>query len=351
MSANDRSLNVVLIGLGMVAGTHLQAIADLAGQIQLQGIFARRPESMAKFAEQAQQTCGYAVRCYESVESIAADTAVDFAIVLTPPNARLDIVDKLSAANIPLLLEKPIERDTDAATHIVELCEQRQVPLGIVFQHRAREASIKLTEFVRQGAFGALVLVEVNVPWWREQSYYDEPGRGTYSRDGGGVLISQAIHTLELMLSLTGQVETVQAMCRTTTLHDMEAEDFVVAGLTFTNSVVGSLVATTASFPGDAESITLHFDRAVARLQRGTLSVHWRDGRQEEYGAQANTGGGADPMAFTTDWHRDVIADFAKALRDNAAPMVSGREALGVHRLIDALVQSSREQRVIKLDG
>jgi len=203
---------------------------------------------------------------------------------------------------------------------------------------------------IAQGVLGDLALVNVTVPWWREQSYYDEPGRGSYERDGGGVLISQAIHTLDLMLSLTGPVAQVQAMCSTTSLHQMESEDFVSAGLRFANGAVGSVVASTASFPGDAESIALHYEKAVLLLHNGVLKINWRDGRVEEHGDIAGTGGGADPMAFTSDWHRDIIADFARCLAESREPVASGQQALHVHQLIDAMVESSRLKAAVELN-
>ena len=131
---------------------------------------------------------------------------------------------------------------------------------------------------------GPLVSAEVNVPWWRPQSYYDEPGRGTYERDGGGVLISQAIHTMDLMLTLTGPVQSVTAMCATSGFHRMESEDFVVAGLQFANGAVGQLFATTASYPGVGETITLHCRDGSARLEAGQLMLTWQDGQSETLG-------------------------------------------------------------------
>jgi predicted dehydrogenase len=346
----EAPLKTALIGLGMVADTHLRALADLKDRIHLQGVFARDHRKCQAFAEGAAERLGHTPTAFESIEQIAA-ARLDFAVIATPPNARFEIVDALSAANVSILMEKPIERDSERAAQIVGLCEARNVTLGIVFQHRVREASVKLRALVEAGTFGALGVVDVSVPWWRDQAYYDEQGRGTYARDGGGVLISQAIHTLDLMLSLTGPVTRVQAMARTSRFHTMEAEDFVTAGLDFANGAVGSLVASTASYPGDAESITLHFDKASAVLKSGILTVTWRDGRVETFGADATTGGGADPMAFTHDWHTGIVRDFAEALGEDRAPLVTGREALTVHRLIDALVQSSRDAKAIELEN
>ena len=163
----------------------------------------------------------------------------------------------------------------------------------------------------------------------------------------GGVLISQAIHTLDLMLSLTGPVARVQSLCATTPFHQMEAEDFSAGAMQFVSGAVGSIFASTASFPGDTESLTFECDKGSARLKSGVLTLHWRDGRVETLGEEATTGGGADPMAFSHEWHRALIADFAEALREGRAPQVTGAQAMEVHRLIAAIEASSASgQRV-----
>jgi predicted dehydrogenase len=283
-----------------------------------------------------------------TVEEIAADPGIGFAILTTPPNARADIVGRLAAAGKPILMEKPVERTLGGATRLVELCEGRGVPLGIVLQHRARPVVAELWRLLPD--LGQLMAAEVSVPWWRPQSYYDAPGRGTYGRDGGGVLISQAIHTLDLMLTLTGPVVSVNAMVATTGFHRMEAEDFVCAGLRFANGAVGQLFATTASFPGRGETITLHHRAGSVRLEAGVLSVDRQDGTSETIGQAASSGAGADPMAFTSDWHRAVIEDFAEAVATGRPPLVPGRAALGVHRLIAALERSGERGGDVLLD-
>ena len=229
------------------------------------------------------------------------------------------------------------------------MCERGGSKLGVVFQHRFRLASQKLREFVHHGQLGAIACMQIAVPWWRPQSYYDQPGRGTYARDGGGVLISQAIHTLDLAGAMAGEVEEVQAIAGTTLLHHMEAEDFVGAGLRFKSGALGSLCATTAAFPGATEFIEITFEHGAARLQGGMLTVHGADGSMSQFGEEAGMGGGADPLAFPHSWHRDLIADFIAAVQSNGVPAVSGREALKVHKLIDALVLSARERRAVAI--
>ena len=325
-------MRAALIGLGMVSRTYADAFANSA-TVSLGSIYARTPESRAAFLARAP---GLHPTAAASVAEIAADPAIDFVVLTTPPNARAAIVQTLVAAGKPILMEKPVERTLARATALVETCEA----VGIVLQHRARPVVADLMALLP--GFGALVAAEVNVPWWRPQAYYDEPGRGSYGRDGGGVLISQAIHTLDLMLAVTGPVTEVTAMSATTGFHAMEAEDFVCAGLRFANGAVGQLFATTASFPGRGETITLHFKTASVHLEAGLLQISHHDGTTRTIGQAAASGAGADPMAFTSDWHRSVIEDFAQAIAHNHPPLVTGRSALGVHRLIAALEHSAQ---------
>jgi predicted dehydrogenase len=225
------------------------------------------------------------------------------------------------------------------------------VKLGVVFQHRFREASEHLRTLLRQRALGALAVINVSCPWWRAQSYYDEPGRGTRARDGGGVLITQAIHTLDLTLSLAGPIAEVAAIAGTTGLHRMESEDFAAAGLRFANGALGALMATTAAYPGFPERIELIGTEGTAILAAGVVTVHYQDGRRERFGEEQATGGGADPMAFPHDAHRALLADFLDALDQDRSPRVTGREALRVHHLIDAVLRSSAERRAVAIEA
>ena len=163
------------------------------------------------------------------------------------------------------------------------------------------------------------------------------------------MLISQAIHTLDLMLSIIGQVEEVQAIAKTTSFHKMESEDFVAAGLKFKNGAVGSLMASTTSYPGYPESIILNCEKASVKLESGTLKINWQNNKVEEFGEASGTGGSADPMAFPYDWHKSLIRDFTLSINSNQLSFVSGREALKVHELIDALISSSKNGKRIKV--
>jgi UDP-N-acetyl-2-amino-2-deoxyglucuronate dehydrogenase len=328
----------------MGAKPHALALKALKDRIDVRGVWRRSRAELEQFCAEH----GFAGA--PSYEALLADPAVDAILVLTPPNAREAIVAAAAKAGKHVLMEKPVERSTAAALRIVETCEAAGVTLGIIFQHRFRAASKALAELVASGTPGPLRAVHLVVPWWRpQQGYYDKPGRGTLAQDGGGVLITQAIHSLDLMLSLTGPVKAVTALSATTGLHQMETEDFVAGGLEFANGAVGGLLATTANFPGGAESLTLNFDKASATLTGGNLTLTWQDGRTETIGEASNSGGGADPMAFPFDWHMAQIADFADAVQAGRQPVSTGRTALNVHRLIDALIRSGKEGRRVEV--
>lgn len=336
-------MKLALIGHGMVAPTYLRAI-EAAPDLSLAMLCGRNAARLESFA--AQHNCD-AELC--TTLDHVAKSDIDFAIIATPPNARKEAVEILCRAGKPILMEKPVERSAQAALAIVEHCEAADIPLGIVFQHRARAPAIRLKSMLDDDAFGRIGAVEILIPWWRDQAYYDAPGRGSYAQDGGGVLITQAIHTLDLALSLLGPVARVQAMARRTALHDLEAEDFVSAGLEFQNGATGMLFASTASFPGREEQIVIHGTRGSAQLKPGGLSINWRDGTSESDVVPAGSGGGADPMAFTHAWHQAVIEDFAVALRDKRPPLCTGREALEVHALIDAIIRSSDANSIVEI--
>ena len=330
-------MRCAIIGLGMAAAPHAKSLADLRDRVEVAAAYSPTAGRRNAFAERF----GFPVT--DDLDRIVDDPSIDYAVLLTPPNARIDLVRRLAAAGKHILMEKPVERTTVAAEEVVATAERAGVTLGIVLQHRFRAVAERLADRLASGALGTIAAVHIVVPWWRPQGYYDEPGRGTHARDGGGVLISQAIHTLDLVLSLAGPVDEVVAVAGTTPLHRMEAEDFVAAGIRFENGAFGSLMATTAFFPGAPERIELACSRAHAVLGPGGVSIRYHDGREEDFGESEGSGSGADPMDFPHDAHRALHADFIDAVAEGRAPRVTGPEALKVHRFIDAIVAAARD--------
>jgi UDP-N-acetyl-2-amino-2-deoxyglucuronate dehydrogenase len=339
---------IAVIGLGMAARPHALALADLAaqGRVEVAAAVSRSDARRAAFA-----AAFPAFPVTGDLDRVLADPSVTAVLLLTPPDARIDLVRRIAAAGKAILLEKPLERTTAAAETVVRTCADAGVPLGVVFQNRWRAGTLRLRALLAAGAIGDVAAVQLAVSWWRPQSYYDEPGRGTLARDGGGVLLTQAIHALDLMLAFAGPVERVSAIAATTRLHRMETEDFAAAGLVFANGAPGSLVATTAAYPGGPERLTITGTRATATLVGGALTVEWQDGRREDTGGSAGTGGGADPMAFTHEAHRGLIAAFLDALDAGRAPDPDGLAALRVHRLVDAILESGGTGRACSPGG
>ncbi|MEO9572787.1 MAG: Gfo/Idh/MocA family oxidoreductase [Tateyamaria sp.] len=338
-------MDVLLIGAGMVAQTHVLALRDNTVGLRLSGVLGRDPKRTEKFCAQVADTLGYTVSGFSDISDALANPP-DMAILITPPNARAGFANALAKAGVPTLMEKPIERTLDAARSISTAYTQSETLAGVCFQHRTRAASQALKARLSAGDLGDIVHVEIRVPWWRDQAYYDEPGRGSYDRDGGGVMINQAIHSLDLALWLAGPVARVQAQMSTSPIHQMEGEDIASALLTFASGASGVLSASTVAYPGGAESIAITTAKAHVLLQGDTLRIDWYNGRQDLMTPDTGTGtgGGADPMAFSHGWHQSVIEDFAQAVRDEAAPLVPMDEALHVHAVIHAMEQAARNQ-------
>lgn len=341
-----RKTRIALVGLGMAVTPHAKGLLDLADEVEVAAAFSPSAARRAAFAER------FPFPLVDSIEAILGDPAIDAVAVFTPANTHRDIGLACAAAGKHVLMEKPVDVTTERAAELVAGCRAAGVRLGIVLQHRFRPAGLRLAALLAGGGLGEIVGCSTTIRLWRPQSYYDEPGRGTLARDGGGVLMSQGIHTLDLMLSLAGPVAEVAGYVTTTPVHRMETEDMVVAAARFASGAIGVIEATTAAFPGFPEEIALTCTKGTALLRGTGLLVQWQDGRRETIEPEASAGGtGADPMAFPHDWHRAVMADFVAAIREGRDPKVTGEEALGVHRLIDALIATGWTGAPVRVAG
>ena len=343
-------MRVLLIGMGMVARTHVLALRDNGAGARLDAVLGRDPARAKAFCDDASTVLGYDVTPVTDLGDALARKP-DMALLITPPDARADYANALAAAGVPTLMEKPVERGLEGAHAVVAAFGSHGVPLGMCFQHRTRAAAQTLKQRLVSGSLGDVVHVEARVPWWRDQAYYDAPGRGTYVRDGGGVMINQAIHTLDLALWLAGPVARVQALMRTSPLHRMEAEDIAAAILQFRSGASGVLTATTAAYPGGAESISITTTLGQALLQGDHLQIDLIEGEGETIapGAGTGTGGGADPMAFTHAWHQSVLEDFVTAIAQDRPPLAPPDEALHVHAVIDAMERAAQSGQIVEV--
>jgi len=337
---------IAMIGLGMAVTPHAKGLLDLADRVEVVWAASRTQPRCDQFAAH------FPFPTTTDLNQIFDDPSIDAVAILTPPNSHLDLVRRAAAVGKHVFLEKPLEIDTERARALVEVAGEAGIKTGVVLQSRFRTSSQTLGRLIDEGALGDLAAANVLVPWWRPQSYYDEPGRGTRARDGGGALITQAIHPLDLFQSLVGGVRAVSAIAATSAIHDMECEDFAAAGLLLANGAPGGLIATTAHYPGASERIEIIGTKGTAILAGEVLDVHYQDGRHEHVGTPTKTGGGgADPMDFPHDGHRAVMADFLDALDQDRDPLVTVAEALKVHFLIDALLTSAASGKQIELSA
>jgi len=325
-----------VIGLGMAVKPHALSLLDLKDEVEVAGCFSPSAERRSAFAE------SYGLPVVDSAEAIFEDSTVDAVMVLTPPNTHLDLVRRAAAAGKHALLEKPLDITLERSRELVETAEQAGIRLAVVLQLRFRRTIGAVARMIGEGRLGDIVSVSMRLNNWRPQSYYDEPGRGTKARDGGGVLLTQAIHTIDQMIALVGLPAEVSGHAVTSKVHRMETEDLVHAVMRFENGAIGAISATTAAYPGFADGIDILGVKGSARIDGQGATLAFMDGTEEVVSdGTVGDGAGADPMAFSHHNHRAVLSDFLSAMREGRYPMVSGREALKAHRLIDAILRSA----------
>ncbi len=329
-------LGLAIVGLGPASEPHTKALLDLADRVDVRWAASRSQARCDAFAQRAP---------FPTTTDIAAaisDSSVQAVLVLTPPAAHLDVAEAAFAAGKHVLVEKPIELTTARAERLVAAGRAAGRKLGVVLQQRFRDGGVRLRDMLESGRLGRVEAAAVSVPWWRPQSYYDEPGRGTLARDGGGVLITQAIHTIDMFRSLLGVRRVVASQVRTTGLHRMETEDYASALLELDNGAPATLTATTASYPGRQERMEIIGGKGTALLEGGSLFANFLDGTKEEFVSDARTGSGASIMDFDHSPHRAVIADFLDAIAEDRDPRASGEDVLKTHRLIDEILAKGR---------
>jgi predicted dehydrogenase len=333
-----KRIGIVMIGLGPGSQPHLKSLQDLSDRVDLRWAVCRHPDK----AERALLPA--AVQMAADLSRALSDPEVDMAIVATPPATHLPIVLECLEHGKHVLLEKPLEVSFERSQDLVARAARSSLLFGVVLQHRFRPGSIRLREILAEGKLGAVQAASVRVPWWRPQAYYDQAGRGTLQRDGGGVLLTQAIHSLDLFRSLVGVSAVQAAQVLTTSIHRMETEDYASALVRLANGAPGSVLATTAMYPGAAETIEIIGQLGSAVLTGGDLQVSFRSGEQIAVKSDGGTGGGANVMDFPHDAHRALIEDFLAAIRDGRPPLVSGGEALATHVFIEQILARSRER-------
>lgn len=324
---------IAIVGIGPAAKPHLQSLHDLRSDIALLHAVTRRPANsdMGPFTG--------VIQPHSNLEGALNDPLVRAVIIATSPDSHGEIARQCFAHGKHVLLEKPLDTSVVRARAIVEGARASGLRLGVVLQHRFRPGSQALAELLAQGRLGRIQAALARVPWWRPQSYYEIAGRGTITRDGGGVLLTQAIHSIDLLRALIGIESVTASQVARTDLHKLEAEDLVSAMFALKGGGMGHLLATTALYPGRPESLDLIGEFGSATLEGGSLQVHLLDGTKLVTAVEGGTGSGANIMDFPNDAHRALLLDFVEAVKAGRDPLVTGEQALATQVLIDEILR------------
>ncbi|TWU46749.1 Gfo/Idh/MocA family protein [Rubripirellula reticaptiva] len=345
------SIGIGIVGVGMIANFHARAIADAKGA-HLVGATSRRPEPTAAFA--AKHDC----KPFDSLEAMLADPEVQAVSICAPSGAHLDPAVAAAKAGKHVIVEKPLEVTTERCDQIIKACDDAGVRLAVTFQSRFHESSRLMKKAVDSGRFGKITMGDAYVKWFRSQEYYDSGAwRGTWALDGGGALMNQAIHSVDLLLWLMGPVAEVSAMTATMTHERIEVEDIAVATLKFANGALGVIEATTTAYPGSLKRIEISGSHGTAILEEEDIK-QWQFAdetaddealRQRMAGKTETGGGAADPSAIGHHGHTMLFEEVIAAINENRPSVLDGHEGRRSVELIRAIYESARTGQTVNL--
>ncbi len=350
-------LGVAIVGCGMIARFHAKALTEVP-DARLSVLISRKPDNARTVAEhvglELGKTCDYAA----DLAAVLDRKDVHIVIITTPSGAHLEPAVAAASAGKHVVVEKPLEISVERCDRIIAACEQNRVKLCCIFPSRFGDANRELKAAVEAGRFGRLTLGETTCKWWRSQAYYDEGGwKGTRALDGGGALMNQAIHNVDLLQWLMGQATHISGFTATLAHERIEVEDTAVACLRFANGALGVIQATTSVHPGLPKTIAIHGDKGTAVIEQDDI-LRWdflpeteQDRSIKERFAQkvGASGGSSNPAAISHQGHARQLADFVAAIKTGREPLVDGREGRKAVAIIQAIYESAATGRTISI--
>lgn len=340
-----------IVGCGMIANFHARAIAEIRSA-RLVACYDSFEPAAERFAKET------GCRRYVRLKELMDDPDVSIVTIATPSGAHLDPAVAAARAGKHVVVEKPLEITLRRCDRIIDACAKSGVKLATIFPSRFHDSSIELKRAVDQKRFGRMTLGDAYVKWYRSQAYYDSGAwRGTWELDGGGALMNQAIHSVDLLLWLMGPVAEVQAHTATLAHRRIAVEDVAVASLKFASGALGTLEASTAAFPGYLKRIELHGSEGSAALEEEDI-VKWDFAKQRrrdavvrrKMNASVSTGGGAsDPAAIGHHGHASLFRDLVRAIKDDRPPAIDGSEGRRSVEAILAVYKSAETGRAVSL--
>ena len=331
-------IHIGIIGGGNISDTHARAAREIDG-VKVAAVFGENRERAARLAQV------YEANPFEDFAAFLDHQPLQVVLIGSPSGLHAEQGIAAARCGLHVLVEKPIDITTERADALIAACERANVKLGVFFQDRVAPGIRQLKELVDAGKIGKPILVSGRVKWFRPPEYYGASRwRGTWALDGGGALMNQGVHTVDLLLWLMGDVRRVSA--RTiTALHEIEVEDTVVATLEFASGAVGTLEVATSVYPGyrrrveltgSEGTIILEQDRIVAADLRTPLAERF------EPIAETINSASTSPVVSDVSGHRRILEDFLRAIKTDTTPVCDGREGRRSVELVQAIYESSR---------
>ncbi|MGQ9616885.1 MAG: Gfo/Idh/MocA family protein [Spirochaetota bacterium] len=340
-----------VIGTGLVAEIHARAIKSVK-DAKLVSVLSRSEERAKEFSRK------YACKGYSSEKDFFNDPEIQIVSICTPSGFHMEPALKAIESGRHVVIEKPLEITLKRCDVIIDMAEKKGVRVTGIFQSRFYESSQILKKAIDSGRFGRLVLGDAYVKWYRTQEYYDKGGwKGTKKFDGGGALMNQSIHAIDLLQWFMGHVKSVQAFKGILGHERIEVEDTAVAAVEFSNGSYGVIEGSTAVFPGFFKRIEISGTQGTAILEEEDLRF-WKFSKQSDedeeirrkYGRRTKSGGGAaDPGAIGIEGHQKQFQQFIDALKENKPPSIDAYEAKKAVAIVLAIYKSAEEGKKVSL--
>ncbi len=340
-----------IIGAGVISHFHAQAIKDAEGA-ELVGVMCPEKPLLDGFLAK------HPVRGYDTLEAFLADPELDAVTIATPTGLHLDTAVPAARAKKHVLCEKPLDITPARAQEIIDACRENGVVLAPVFQYRYSPAAVLVRKALKAGRFGKLLMANARIKWFRPQSYYDSGAwRGTWELDGGGCLMNQSVHAIDLFIHLAGKPVEVYGYTATAAHTRIKVEDNAVAVVRFENDVFGVIESSTACEPGWPLEVELSGTKGTARIKAETLDK-WdfvepdaamdAEARRLIETPAANSGA-SDPKAISSRGHQMIIEAMVKTIRTGERAVIDGAEAKLPIQVICGIYEASRTGRPTKL--
>jgi predicted dehydrogenase len=334
---------VGILGGGNISGTHARAAAALP-DVEVAAVCGTNDARVRALA------ADFGAAAYTDLEAFLAHEPLDIVAIGSPSGLHGDQVEAAVARGLHVLVEKPLEISTRRIDRLIEAASRAGVTLGVFFQDRANPDFVELEADLARGALGRITLADARVKWYRPPEYYSQSRwRGTWRLDGGGAVMNQAIHTVDLLLWLVGDVRRVYAKTATA-FHAIEVEDTAVAVLEFASGAVATFEATTAAWPGYSRRVTITGTEGTVIVDGDrVMSRDLRGGGESLKEPLATTVSAASPVVSDASGHRRIFEDFLQAIDADRPPRVDGREGRRSVAVIEALYESSRRGQPVDL--